>query len=333
MESMLPEMTESVQWITHSVVVAGELEALHKRVGLDIIDFPEWAAEGFTWLLNRTERETVPTVIQLHGPLVMLAHTIGWPDTQSVFYKTGTFMEASCVRLTDGLYSSSACSAGWIREHYDKRERKIPVIHLGINVNVFYPRPASSHPLTILFIGKLVQNKGIEELIEASLQIRKDIPFFKVIIAGTGEKSYIASLQKKAAGLQDTGQLEFTGHVAQEKLPELLSEADVLAAPSYYEGGPGFVYLEAMACGVPVIACSGSGAEEIIEQNVTGVLVPPKNVTALATALQRTLCDKTFSESIRSNALSYILKECERDHCLRKLEAYYLTVIRACASR
>ncbi|MDQ3842595.1 MAG: glycosyltransferase, partial [Bacteroidota bacterium] len=55
MEDRFSEMSDIVYWITRSVVVAAEIEALHKRIGLDIIDFPEWAAEAYVYLLNRTE--------------------------------------------------------------------------------------------------------------------------------------------------------------------------------------------------------------------------------------------------------------------------------------
>lgn len=329
MEAILPEMTETVQWITHSVVVAAELEALHQRIGLDIIDFPEWAAEGYTWLLNRTRWKTVPSVIQLHGPLVMLAHTLGWPDTHSSFYKTGTYMEASCIGLADGIYSSSDCSANWIRKFYEAQERDIPVIHTGIDTTIFVPGTAGiKETPIILFIGKLAQNKGIEELIDACTSLKHEMPGLKLKIAGNGSESYTSFLHTKATELKKAEMVEFSGYVSHKDLPLLLREASVLAVPSHYEGGPGFVYLEAMACGLPVIACSGSGAEEIIEQDVTGVLVPPKNTAALAAALKKILCNNSFAATIGANARNYIVNKCERQQCLQKLESFYTSVIR-----
>ena len=123
MEENLPNMTETVQWLTHSVSIATEIETLHKRVHLDIIDFPEWAAEGYTFLLNRTEWNYIPAVIQLHGPLVMFAEVMNWPTKGSSFYKVGTHMEATCIQLADAVYSSSECSANWIKKYYDARKR------------------------------------------------------------------------------------------------------------------------------------------------------------------------------------------------------------------
>ncbi len=332
MDELIPEMTEIVHWITHSVMVAVELESLHKRIGFDIIDFPEWAAESYTWLLNRTEWKSIPTVIQLHGPLVMLAHTIGWPETDTSFYKTGIQMEAACIQMADGVYSSSECSANWIRSHYDESKKDIPVIHMGINTKVFYPRqiPEKESP-TILFIGKLVKNKGVEELLEATSLIRKDFPGLQLKIVGHGEIQYMTKLKQIAIALQLMDNLEFAGFINKEELPEVLSRANIFAAPSYYEGGPGFVYLEAMACGLPVIGCSGSGIDEIIQHELTGMLVPPKNVNALADALRRVLEDSEFAERLGMNARNYILKECDSDICLTKLEDYYYSVIKKCS--
>ena len=103
LESMLPLMTPVVEWITHSMVVATELEKLHEIETLHIVDFPEWGAEAYIYLLNRNEWTRVPTVIQLHGPLVMLAHTIGWPELNSDFYRLGSGMEAECIRLAEAV--------------------------------------------------------------------------------------------------------------------------------------------------------------------------------------------------------------------------------------
>src|SRR5581483_11213790 len=89
--------TPAAYWIAYSTLVARALQDLGRRVQFDIIDFPEWASEGFVHLLNRTTWSSIPAVVQLHGPLVMFGHAIGWPELNSEFYRTGTFMEATCL--------------------------------------------------------------------------------------------------------------------------------------------------------------------------------------------------------------------------------------------
>ncbi|MBU1821883.1 MAG: glycosyltransferase, partial [Bacteroidetes bacterium] len=60
MDEQFQEMTDTVQWITHSVVVAAEIQRLHQRENLDLLDFPEWGAEAYTYLLNRTPWNLTP---------------------------------------------------------------------------------------------------------------------------------------------------------------------------------------------------------------------------------------------------------------------------------
>ena len=91
------------------------------------------------------------------------------------------------------------------------------------------------------------------------------------------------------------------------ELPEHLSRAHVFAAPSLYEGGPGFVYLEAMACGLPVIACAGSGAAEVVFPGENGLLVPPGDVDALADALRQLLGDAIGRAEMGERARRYVL--------------------------
>ena len=334
MEEKLPEMTETVQWITHSVVVAKEINALQKRTGLDIIDFPEWAAEGYVHLLNRTAWNNVPAVIQLHGPLVMFAHTMGWPEMDSEFYRTGTAMEATSVRLADAVYSSSLCSAGWIRSHYHARIGNIPVIHLGIDTNVFIPQHqlTESRPV-IVFVGKIVPNKGVEELVDACVELVKIFPDMQLRLIGSGDESYLDKLKHKAAQPDGTTFLELKGYIHKADLPAELVKATVFAAPSWYEGGPGFVYLEAMACGLPVVACSGSGIDEIVTHEVNGLLVSPKNSKALEEALLKILSDKTIAENMGANARKFVLQESDSRDCLKKLESFYQEVIKSHAQK
>jgi len=329
MDTSFFEMTDIVQWLTHSIVIAAEIEALHKREDLDIIDFPEWAAEGYTYLLNRTEWKSVPVVVQLHGPLVMFGQVMGWPDMNSSFYKIGTQMEAACVQLADAVYSSSECSAQWVHKHYDQRRKNIPIIHLGVDTTAFAPQPVlKNNNATIIFIGKVVANKGISELVEAAINLRADFPRLKVRIIGGGEEKLIQLLKKRAhdAGVNDL--LDFAGYKQKEELPVELSKAHVFAMPSHYEGGPGFSYLEAMSCGVPAIGCEGSGVEEIITSGKNGLLVPPKNAKALEDAIRTILKDERVMNDMSDEARKFALTHADSQKCLERLESFYLSVVK-----
>jgi len=123
------------------------------------------------------------------------------------------------------------------------------------------------------------------------------------------------------------------GYIHKADLPAELARATVFAAPSWYEGGPGFVYLEAMACGLPVVACSGSGIDEIVTNEVNGLLVPPKNCKALEEALSKILSNKTLAENMGANARKFVLQESDSRDCLKKLESFYEEVIKGHAQK
>ena len=328
LEKQLPEMSEPVQWLSHSLLVAAEIETLHAEVNLDIIDFPEWAAEGYAYLLNRTPWKKIPVVIQLHGPLVMLAHTINWPDIHSVFYKVGFEMEATSVQLADAIYSSSECSAQWIRKYYKPVNDNIPVIHMGIDTSSFLELAKKKYEqLTITYAGKLVQNKGVEELVTAVILLSKEFNGLKLKLMGKGDEKFIMKIREIVDKAEAKEMIDFVGFVDKENLANEFLKSHVFAAPSYYEGGPGFVYLEAMACGLPVIGCSGSGVEEIIDEGINGYMVPPGDVAALTDVLRKMLLDVGGMERMGKNARAYVVREADSKYCVQKLEAFYYSVL------
>ena len=116
------------------------------------------------------------------------------------------------------------------------------------------------------------------------------------------------------------------GYLPNELLPEQFAEADVFASPSMGEGGPGFVYLEAMACGLPAIACRGTGAAEAIVDGVTGLLVDRNSVAELAGALRSLLVDADRRRAMGVAAREHVLATVERRNCIRKIDQFYRRV-------
>lgn len=93
-----------------------------------------------------------------------------------------------------------------------------------------------------------------------------------------------------------------------------------------YEGGPGFVYLEAMACRLPVIACECSGAAEVVVPEENGLLVPPRDVDALVNALRRLLSNPEECSEMGKRARRYVLREADSQVCLPRIEEFYTAV-------
>lgn len=327
-DAQMPVNTEAVRWITYSTLVAAEVAKLHRSVGLDVVDFPDWGCEGYVHLLNRTSWDRVPTVIHLHGPLVMLANTVGWPEPNSELLRVGAGMEETCLRLADAIVSSSRCSASWVGERYGIDVSAVPVIHTGIDTGMF--RPACAEPdgrPTIVFTGRVARSKGVDTLVEAACLLAPEIPGLRLRLIGRIEPGLREDLQRLADTARVPDLVEFLGFVSRSELPRELCRGNVFAAPSRYEGGPGFVYLEAMACGLPVIACTGSGAAEVIADGATGLLVPAEDVGALAAALRSLLLDAERRNRMGSAARRYAANEAESGICIRRFEQFLESVV------
>lgn len=320
--------TELADWLSYSQALMKEIALQHARLPFDILDFPEWACESYSHLLNQTQWNRIPTVIQLHGPLIMLARTLGWPDPDSEFFRAGMQMEATTLRLANAVYSSSACSADWCAREYGLDRKSIPVLHTGIDLQLFHALPLSkaAHP-TIIFVGKMVRNKGVEILVDAACNLARDFPDLRLRLLGGGEDQVKTLVRQKVSDHGLERMLDMPGYVDRKSLPEHLSRAHIFAAPSRYEGGPGFVYLEAMACGLPVIGCQGSGAAEVIRDGETGFLVPPGDAAALEAALRNLLEDGSRRAAMGKHAQEYVGLTADSRNCVASIAAFYQQVI------
>jgi glycosyltransferase involved in cell wall biosynthesis len=144
---------------------------------------------------------------------------------------------------------------------------------------------------------------------------------------GPAEPEIAAELTARAERAGRARLFEFHGFLDHDALPAALGAASVFALPSTYEPGPGMVYLEAMACGLPVVACSGAGAAEVVDDGVTGFLVPPGDVSALVEVLHRLLSNETERVAMGARARAYATDRASTPEAIERLEALYREVI------
>jgi glycosyltransferase involved in cell wall biosynthesis len=292
-----PELTvydQSVYMLGYTWQIACELQRLMQRVEFDLINFPEYAAEGLAYQLNRTLYNWKPVVVQLHGPLAMFAERVRWPDKNESFFRVADFMEGESIRLADGLMASSANIADYAANRYGVARESIHVVHCGIDCRVFTPLGEGERPHerpTVLFVGNAAASKGIWCVFESVMGLRSRYPHIRLQILGQGDQ--LEGLQQRAKELGAQSNLDIVGFVAdRSRLPEYYRRAHVLACPAYHEVGVANVYVEAMACGCPVVACNTGGAGEAVLHGESGFLVPPKDVEATRAALARLLDDE-----------------------------------------
>jgi glycosyltransferase involved in cell wall biosynthesis len=231
--------------------------------------------------------------VQLHGPLSLLSERIGWPEPQSEFARVGVWMEDLCLHKADALMACSANIADFTAARHGVPRGSIEVVYCGVDAERFRSASAAAagRRPTVLFAGNIVRNKGVWTVLEAVLRLRRKHPAILLRIAGKEEGDLAAEMRalvrKEGAGEN----VEFVGFVGRDGLPALYQAADVFCSPAQHESGVANVYLEAMACGVPVIASDSGGAAEAIVHGESGWLVPPLAVDAVTDALDRVLGD------------------------------------------
>jgi glycosyltransferase involved in cell wall biosynthesis len=165
----------------------------------------------------------------------------------------------------------------------------------------------------ISYIGRLTRGKGVELFIEALTLLRQTNPEFKVFVVGGGEQRSCLEELVHARGMND--RITFTGEIADAPaIVTYYQHSYLIVMPSYSEGMP-LVLLEAMACGVPVVASRVGGMTDVIslpEQQqpepegywigAHGILVPPGDVPALTAAIKRLLSDSELHRELSRKA-------------------------------
>lgn len=324
-----PIRSEVARWLGWSVEVARALERMHGAEPWDVVEFPEWGAQAYAHVLNRVPDDRAAVVIQLHGPAVMLAETIGWPDKRDELYLTGTHMEGTCLRRADAVYSSSDCSTAWCARSYGLDAKRIPTIHGGVDTTRFRPASTPTTEPVVTFVGRLAPNKGVEALLEACLTLAPRHPNLSLRVIGKGDDWLTSRLIARARDAGHAAMLELVGFVAHDELPAELQRAQVFASPSEYEGGPGLVFLEAMACGLPVVGCAGSGSDETLIPEVNAVVVPPRDTGELARALGRLLADEQQRRDLGQRARAHVVANADSERCLDRLELFLFAQCRS----
>jgi glycosyltransferase involved in cell wall biosynthesis len=156
---------------------------------------------------------------------------------------------------------------------------------------------------TILFVGRLVKEKGVSTLLEAIKDLSSQGSQVNLRIVGDGPMR--EQLAREALGLGLDGNVRFTGFVDSHTLVSLYRSSDVCVVPSLHEPF-GLVALEAMAAGTPAVVSDVGGLSEIVEDGVTGIKVPPGDGRLLAIALRRVLEDRSLAEQLRRNGNRHV---------------------------
>lgn len=201
---------------------------------------------------------------------------------------------------------------------------KIHTIHCGVESNefLFDPKKERRGPVVIGILCRLVEKKGVDVLIRACRLLADNGLPVTLSIAGDGPLR--ENLEKLAAALKISGQINFTGNLPHDRVANWLKAIDLFVLPCRRDAfgdqdGIPIVLMEAMAAGVNVVSTTISGIPELIENENSGLLVSPDDPKKLANAIKRIVADKDFGERLRANAVSVVKKRFNLDENAEKL--------------
>ena len=240
-------------------------------------------------------------------------------------------IERLLVEQSDGIICCSNYMLDHIQHVLGAVKTKIRVIPNGVEASRFnngrQPQPiptgVSEDRKTILYVGRIVREKGIFTLLDAFEKLRKQGKDVSLVLVGEGPLK--EDLAKEVLRRKLNDRVKLAGFVDEKELVSLYNSSDVFVLASHYEPF-GMVALEAMASRVPVVVSDVGGLSEIVEDGITGVKVPASNPSTLAEGILRVLEDRELSEQLKENAYRAVQERYRWDMIAEKtIEAYRIS--------
>ncbi len=285
-------------------------------------------------------------------PVIHMFHTLGLMKNRvamSAAEMEGEYRtegEYQVLEMADRIVAATLAEQSQLQFLYHANKDKIVIIPPGVDISHFYPIASDEAKSVIgvpaedrmlLFVGRIEPLKGIDTLIRAIAYMCKtgvifQYPHYLAIIGGDPNvdesemNSEMARLQRlcRELGLEDL--VLFLGKRSQSSLPYYYSAAEVLIMPSYYESF-GMVALEAMACGTPVVASQVGGLAFLIQDGVTGFVVPGGDYLALSERLTQLVSQPELRQRLGDQAAAYA-KEYSWENISARILNLYEEVLR-----
>jgi glycosyltransferase involved in cell wall biosynthesis len=251
----------------------------------------------------------LPVAIETGLPLVVTFH--GGDATKDKHYKPRPLLPTIFQRRRAAMVDKAAailCVSHFVRNALMARgfpPEKLETHYLGIDIpqNVILPPTGVSN--AVLFVGRLVEKKGGDTLIDAMSMAQKTDPELELVVIGDGPLRRDLEKRAATAGIK----ARFDGWQGEKEVRIAMRRALLLAVPSKAAGGGDSeglptVIMEAMALGVPVIATNHAGIPEIVSNGVTGLLTPENDPAALAEAILTIKRDPEMAGRLRGEAFA-----------------------------
>mgnify|MGYP002345556947 CR=1 FL=1 len=294
--------------------------AQEKGIHYDLIHSHYWMSGVAAEMLK--EAWKVPVLQMFHTLGLMKNRIAQSPEEVEGDYRING--ERRVMQIADRIVAATHAEEAQLEFLYGVPEEKIVIIPPGVDTSRFYPIPDdeakeaieySGCPRLLLFVGRIEPLKGIDTLIRALAMVRESGALEKqcyslAIIGGDPDApaeqmtTEMARLRALCVELHLEDLVLFLGKRAQETLPYYYSAADILIMPSHYESF-GMVALEAMSCGTPVIASQVGGLAFLVQDGITGFVVPGGDPAALARTLTQLIQQPELRARLGQQASEY----------------------------
>lgn len=241
--------------------------------------------------------------ISIHGPHIFFDPT-HWALREKVKYSRFIVCISYYCKSQVMLFSDQA---DWAR---------LKIVHCGVDPRQFRYNEVKPHARKLLYTGRLAAEKGLPVLFESLRLLGQQKYDYELTLVGDGIER--KSLEELARQMGIADRVVFAGFASQEGVRDYLIQSDVFILPSFAEGVP-VSLMEAMACGIPVIATYVGGIVELIEPDKTGLLVPPSDPVALRDAIARYLNDHALRDKVSRQGRDKVMSDFNLDNEVDKL--------------
>lgn len=274
---------------------------IHRQTPFDIIHAHDWMVTDAAWVMK--SGFGVPFVATMHATEAGRMHGIH-NEMQRYIHQ----MEWRLTFEAWEVIVNSNSMQEELRNSFNMPADKTVIIPNGTNPEVFDfefdGRPmrskyAREHEQIVLFVGRMVREKGVHVMLESATRILSERPGTQFLLVGTGY--YLEDLKRQAWQLGIGENVHFLGYVGDAELLQLYKIADAVCIPSLYEPF-GIVALEGMAAQVPVVTSDVGGLKDFVENMVTGVTTYAGDSGSLAWGLLQVLRNPELAKRLRETA-------------------------------
>lgn len=255
--------------------------------------------DGFLWAPHRSPR--MPYAVMLKG--IIADELRNERGLVRALLALQARWERRNVHAADRVIVPSRYSAGVAENVYGVPAGALAVVPEPIDLSEWRRRFASVPPRsnpqpTVLCVARMYPRKRLEDLLRAALALRARIPGLRMRIVGEGPEG--GRLRRLAQDLGVGETVTFLGAISRQELAVEYVGADCFCLPTVQEGF-GIVFTEAMAAGLPVVACRAAAVPEVVEDGTTGLLVSPRSPEELAMAMEKLLTSETLRRELGDN--------------------------------